>query len=186
MILAPMRYGDYVWPHNPRVYEIIYKRSIVCNKVPGGTYTLTDLGRQQRVLRGEGEFAGQGAYDEFKKLACMFYITEPLTLIHPIWQNAPAWLVYLRLRQEPREDYVAYEFEFWECFNGYELKAREITPPPEEVNAPAVRLTHTVKWGDTLWGIATKNGLTLEELFALNGQLRNMNLIYPGDIIYLN
>ena len=38
-----MRYKDYVWPHNPRVYSIDYERKMAVNKVPFGTYHLQDL-----------------------------------------------------------------------------------------------------------------------------------------------
>ena len=68
-----MRYKDYVWPHNPRVYTIEYKRTMGARKVPFGRYHLQDLGPAQRVMRGEGEFVGEGAYGEFKKLATVFY-----------------------------------------------------------------------------------------------------------------
>ena len=71
MTLSPMRYGDYTWPHNPKTYEIDYKRRIICHKIPFGLYALADMGRDQRILRGEGEFVEAGAYDEFKKLATM-------------------------------------------------------------------------------------------------------------------
>lgn len=187
MILSPMRYGSYVWPHNPRVYEIEYNRRIVCHKIPGGLYALSDMGRDQRILRGEGEFAGEGAYEEFKKLACMFYLDEPQTLVHPIWQSAPAWFVGLKLRQEPREDYVSYEFEFWECFDGYELSAKKIEKPlDEKVTAPAQRISHELKWGDTLWGLAVDNGMTLNRLLELNPQIKNPNIYCVGDIVYLS
>ena len=86
MRLASMRYKDYVWPHNPRVYTIEYKRTMGARKVPFGRYHLQDLGPAQRVMRGEGEFVGEGAYGEFKKLATVFYAGGPgllvLSLIH--------------------------------------------------------------------------------------------------------
>ena len=34
--LAAMRYKDYVWPHNPRVYTIDYQRTMGERKVPFG------------------------------------------------------------------------------------------------------------------------------------------------------
>ena len=185
-----MRYGDYVWPHNPRIYEIEYKRRIVSYRMPFGLYTLSDLGRDHRVLKGAGEFAGAGAYDEFKKLACLFYAREPKTLVHPIWQSAPAWLVSLRLKQEPREDYVSYEFEFWECYEGYDLKPKELfkAESAESVGntTEMEKKSYTVVRGDTLWGIATRNSMSLAELLALNPQIRNPNLIYVGDTVYLS
>ena len=36
-----------------------------------------------------------------------------------------------------------------------------------------------------MWGIAQRNGLTLEELVALNPQIRNPNRIYVGDVVFL-
>ncbi|MGI5979340.1 MAG: LysM peptidoglycan-binding domain-containing protein [Oscillospiraceae bacterium] len=189
MTLSPMRYGDYVWPHNPKTYEIDYKRRIVCHKIPFGLYVLRDMGREQRILRGEGEFVGDGAYDAFKKLASTFYNDRPQTLVHPVWQAAPAWFVELRLLQEPRKDYVRYQFEFWECWDGYELAMREVTqtaPSTDAQTDSGVRKSYTLRWGDTLWGLARDNGLTLSQLLALNPQIRNPNIYRVGDVIYLS
>src|SRR5581483_1703660 len=41
--------------------------------------------------------------------------------------------------------------------------------------------TYIVKHGDTLWDIARTHGVSLAELEAANLQIRNPNLIYPGD-----
>ena len=40
---------------------------------------------------------------------------------------------------------------------------------------------YRVVQGDTLWGIAQKFGVSLETLVALNPQIKNPNLIQPGD-----
>ena len=40
---------------------------------------------------------------------------------------------------------------------------------------------YTVKKGDTLWGIAKQYGVALTALIAANPQIKNPNLIYPGD-----
>ena len=87
MNLAPMRYKDYVWPHNPETYTISFKRQVAVAKVPFGRYGMQDLGMSYRVMEGEGVFAGKGAYDEFKKLASVFYQGGPGLLIHPVWQG---------------------------------------------------------------------------------------------------
>jgi len=42
---------------------------------------------------------------------------------------------------------------------------------------------HTVKKGDTLSAIARAYGTTLSAVIALNPQIKNPNLIYPGDRI---
>ena len=118
MLLAPMRYKDYSWPHNPRVYSIDYERKMAVNKIPFGYYFLQDLGRTRRVMRGEGEFCGEDAYAQFGELANVFYEKGPGILIHPLWQTASAYFVELRLEQEPRPWYVRYSFAFWEEGNG--------------------------------------------------------------------
>ena len=103
MNLAPMRYKDYVWPHNPETYTISFKRQVAVAKVPFGRYGMQDLGMSYRVMEGEGVFAGKGAYDEFKKLASVFYQGGPGLLIHPVWQASQAYFVLLELAQQPLE-----------------------------------------------------------------------------------
>lgn len=192
MRLTPMRYKTFVWPYNPRVYEIDYKRNVAVHKVPFGYYALQDMGRTCRVMKGEGEFCGAGAYALFGRLACLFYEGTPGVLVHPLWQTASAYLVELSLRQEPAENYVAYSFEFWEDFTGYETGAKLVSSAEtasasaEAVSAAAPdggKKWHTVVYGDTLWAVARANGLTLAALIALNPQIKNPNLIYPGDAV---
>ena len=81
--LQPMRYKDYVWPHNPRSYQITYRREVAVQKVPYGYYTMENLGQNCRVMTGSGEFVGPGAYEEFKRLATVYYTGGEGILVHP-------------------------------------------------------------------------------------------------------
>ena len=186
-----MRFKDYVWPHNPRVYEIEYRRDVVSHRVPFGTYILQNMGREHRVLRGEGEFAGPGAYAEFKRLATVFYDTTPGVLVHPLWDTAKAYFVALRLRQEPEENYVAYSFEFWECFDGY---GAAITPGPAPVaeaeeakpagtggEGPPVVVVYEL----TLLQVAAQYGVPIADLLAMNQNVRNVNEVLNSATIRL-
>lgn len=185
MRLAAMRYKDYVWPHNPRVYTIEYQRNMAAHKVPFGRYQLQDLGPAQRVMQGEGAFVGEGAYDEFKKLATVFYQEGPGLLVHPVWQTSSAYFVALSLAQEPRADYVRYTFTFWEDYRGQSggLRTEQQAVPTGGSSAPETggAVFHTVARGETLWGIARKYGVGLTELIALNPQIKNPNLILAGE-----
>lgn len=157
------------------------------HKVPYGRYCLQDLGPAQRVMRGEGEFVGEGAYEEFKKLATVFYTSGPGLLVHPVWQCSNAYFVELSLRQEPRADYVRYTFAFWEGYDGQSTTLKEQRRETAAAGGTGARseeksqgVWHTVARGDSLWALARQYGVSLAELIALNPQIRNPNLIYVG------
>lgn len=191
MELSPMRYKDFIWPHNPRTYTIEYTRVMANHKVPFGRYHLQDLGLTRRVMRGEGEFIGEKAYDQFKALATVFYQNGPGILIHPVWQAASAYFVELSLAQEPRKDYVRYTFAFWEDFSGYqagENRGASAGTDGGEATAPQAKgdgVWHTVVKGETLWKIARSYDVALEEVIARNPQIKNPNLIYPGEKVQI-
>ena len=197
MILSPMRFKNFGWPHNPRVYSITYERKIAVHKIPFGRHYLQSLGQTRRVMKGDGEFVGEGAYDTFKALASVFYEDTPGTLVHPVWVATTVWFVGLELRQEPRQDYVAYSFEFWEVLpdsGATGLTAVTVSNQTASADggsvsdrassgstAPASQKEwYTVVKGDTLWGISRRYGMTLNRIISLNPQISNPNLIYPG------
>ena len=183
MGLSPMRFKEYIWPYNPKRYEILYQQQVVSHKVPFGTYLLQQMGRTKRILRGEGEFVGEGAYAEFKKLATVFYDETPGMLVHPVWQSAKAYFVALSLKQEPREDYVHYSFEFWECPPAVQSVSSVPKAEPEVLDSDAEENWYTIVKGDTLWSVANRYGMELSALLAMNPQIKNPNLIYSGDRI---
>ncbi len=191
MELASMKYKDFTWPHNPRTYTIDYRRSMAEHKVPFGRCHLQDLGPTRRVMKGEGEFVGPDAYDTFKALASTFYSDGPGALIHPVWQSANVYFVELSLAQEPKKDYVKYSFTFWEGYDGYQAYARSSAAEPTGADGGESPVSqsaggeaavwHTVAKGECLWSIAAKYGVSLTAVIALNPQLKNPNLIYPGE-----
>ena len=186
MNLTPMRYKSYTWPHNPRVYSIDFQRPVAVHKMPFGRYQLQDLGMGHRVMEGEGEFVGSGAYTEFQRLACVFYEDGPGLLVHPLWQVANAYFVALRVEQAPRPDYVRYSFAFWEDYDLYDgLAVRSGGSVSSGGNSAAPSSSqaayHRVTQGDTRWALASRYGVTLTELIALNPQIKNPNLIRVGE-----
>lgn len=187
-MLSPMRYKNYIWPHNPRVYSIDYNKELVVHKIPFELYRLQNLGRTNRIMAGEGEFVGENAYSQFGMLANVFYENTPGLLVHPLWQVSNAYFVSLRLEQEPRPDYVRYSFVFWEDHSTEGDLALRVTGSTggteggtQSAWVSSATQYHRVVKGDTLWALAQTYGLTLSELVALNPQIKNPNLIYVGD-----
>lgn len=186
MNLTPMRYKSYTWPHNPRVYSIDFQRAMAVHKTPFSRYQLQDLGMGHRIMEGEGEFVGDGAYVEFQKLACVFYEDGPGLLVHPLWQVANAYFVSLRVEQQPRPDYVRYSFAFWEeygLYNGLASRVGERTGTAggSVSQTGSQPFYHRVVKGDTLWALAGRYGVSLAELVNLNPQIKNPNLILVGE-----
>ena len=183
MKLVPMRYKDYTWPHNPETCRVELGRKIAVQKVPFGAWFAQDLGAVHRVIRGEGVFAGEGAYEEFRRLEAVFRQSGPGLLVHPVWQSMQVHFAVLEVREEPRPDYVRYAFEFWEEGGASALKLLAEAPEQTEntaVPTPAAAY-HTVRKGDTLWGISRQYGVSLGSIIALNPGIKNPNLIYPGN-----
>lgn len=188
-----MRYKDYTWPHNPKVYSVERQRRLVVHQIPYGRCVIQDLGGMYRVLRGEGVFAGEGAYEQFRKLAAVFQEDGPGLLVHPVWQTERARFASLQVTEEPLPDYVRYRFEFWEDWSGYEGGLTEVDVSETQTNEMAESkqenreaTVYIVKKGDTLWGIAKRCGVTLTALIEANPQIKNPNLIYPGDRVNLS
>lgn len=184
MRLTPMRYKDYVWPNNPESYRIYFKRPIAVHKIPGGRCAMQDLGMSYRVLEGEGCFAGEGAYEEFKKLASVFCQSGAGVLVHPVWMTTSAYFVELEAMQEPLPDYVRYRFAFWEsCEAGAAL--RNVSASASARAAAQEKRYYTVLRGDTLWAIAARYDTTVQALMALNPQIKNPNRITTGERVRL-
>lgn len=194
MRLAPMRYKEFTWPHNPETYQVEHRRQVAVHKVPFGGYVLQDLGAGCRVLEGEGTFAGKDAYATFRALEQVFDQPGPGLLVHPVWPASNAYFVTLQLTEEPLPDFVRYRFAFWEDQGGYKAGLTEIAAGGTDEGgsaggasqpAPSYSGTYVVRKGDTLWGIAGRYGVALTDLIAANPQIKNPNLIYPGETVVI-
>ena len=151
MLLKPMRYKDYTWPHNPETYAVEYRRQVAAHKVPLGGYCLQDLGRTYRVLRGEGTFAGERAYEEFRTLAEVFDQAGPGLLVHPVWRTVSAYFVTLELLEAmaaERDDLAQYVYLFGYSpkygVSGRRIGSVTYRPQPYQRLRPLYEVTDTV------------------------------------------
>lgn len=183
-MLVPMKYKSFIWPQNPRVFEMEYQRTLRHCKVPlTELWTVQDLGRRARIIRGEGEFVGDSAYDSFKQLTELFNAGGKGVLYHPVWGSITAYLSKLSLREEPGEDYLAYRFEFMEALydstveddSGYYAYAQASTGKIRYVEAEE---------DDTVYTVAAMNDLTVAELMSLNPWIEDADMtLRTGQLI---
>lgn len=186
MQLAAMRFKDFTWPHNPEIYTAESRRRVVVHQTASGGCVFQELGGSYRILRGEGVFSGPRAYEQFQRLEEVFRSSGPGQLIHPVWKAQRAYFISLKLTEEPLPDFVRYSVEFWEepeAAPSVSILDRE--PGASFAGGEGASSggggVYTVKKGDTLWGIAKRHGTALADLIAANPQIKNPNLIYPGN-----
>ena len=112
MALTTMKYKEFVWPTSPSSYreewilEPEYSKDSLGNDVYNGMKPV------QLVISGSGAFFGEDAVSDFIDLAQLFEDDEPGDLEHPIWGTRYCYFTNLKMTQEPKEDYIAYEFTF--------------------------------------------------------------------------
>ena len=177
-MLAPMQYRDFVWPNNPRVFEVKYRRTLHSYKLPFSGYVVQNLGLQNKIIRGEGEFVGPQAYENFRKLAALFEENKGGKLVHPVWPTMRAYFASLSLKQEPKEDYISYSFEFWECEEQSGYTQNELDPDKSKYIS--------AQENDTLALIATRYSKQLADLIRINPQVKNPDSIVKGQIIRIS
>lgn len=66
-----------------------------------------------------------------------------------------------------------------------ERRLRRPAPPPGVPAPPSARIEYVVQPGDTLFSIARRYGLTVEEILRANPQITNPDLIMPGEVIFI-
>ena len=73
----------------------------------------------------------------------------------------------------------------WWVYAGQVLNIPTGYAYPPVVYYPTYGSTYVIKWGDTLGNIAASMGFSLADLLAVNPQIWNPSLIYPGQVINL-
>lgn len=164
-----MRYKTFTWPNDPRTYTLSCERQTAVHKIPMGGFVVQELGRTGTVMRGEGEFFGSNAYESFRQLLQVFQTPGEGLLVHPLWQTTRAYFTELRLTQEPRADYVAYAFTFCEGTGG---GSGGVTAASSGY--------YVMREADSLWSVAQRYALTMQQLLAMNPEIANPNRVRAG------
>lgn len=114
-------YKSFTWPQNPDHCKHTYVREPVYTKNEANETVFSGMGPKKLTITGSGAFFGATAYDDFRELALLFNETTLGGLVHPVLGTLRCFFTKLEMTQEPRSDYVAYEFEFREADSEGEL-----------------------------------------------------------------
>ena len=141
---------------------------------------MQNLGLQNKIIRGEGEFVGPQAYESFRRLAALFEENKGGKLVHPVWPTMRAYFASLSLKQEPKEDYISYSFEFWEYIGSAFEDSSEAIDDTDYGNPVSdisrVRY-YSAGENDTLRGISQLKGVALTVLMELNPEITNPDAV---------
>lgn len=114
--MESMKFKDYVWGNNPYTCSYTSQRDIVKHRYPElSGAELEGFSADGAVVTGSGEFFGEGAYNKWMELVEIYKDNAVGEFFHPVFRDIThAAMKKLDATVEPRENYVAYTFEFWE------------------------------------------------------------------------
>lgn len=169
-----MRFMGHTLHHNPHTLQVISNGNILQYCIPDFAELTESMGNKATVVKGEGVFYGENAFDQFMELKQLAKYRKAGVLsvggINPFY----AYLSELRLKCTPVDDYVEYSFTFIESAD-YKYKENSTAPTK-----------YTVKQTEDLWDISCKLNIPIERLIKLNPQLKNTYDISEGDVISIN
>ena len=110
--VATMQFKNFIWPMNPHTYKEERILEPEYSRDSNGNDVFNGMKPVQLVISGAGAFWGENALEDFRNLASCFMEDEPGDLVHPLWGTRYCYFTKLKMTQEPKEDYIAYEFTF--------------------------------------------------------------------------
>jgi LysM repeat protein len=168
MNLIPMSFKEYAWPCNPQSIQIERVRNAPEYTVPQSTGVVLDAGFAAKKVTGAGRFTGPDCEDRFSELTAVFLSGGSGTLRLPGMEPFQAVFSSLVRTGEAKPGCVGYAFVFLE----------DAAETPEPSGVPQV---YRCKGGETLWDVAGRYGIGVNELLAENPQIRLPNDLEAGE-----
>lgn len=159
MEISPMRFKSHTWNYNPEKIKILSQKEVVESIVPLDDNITESLGRNARVVTGEGCVFGENCFEEYYSIWDVFRDNTPGVLSIPEFAVMNAYFTSLSVIGEATDNLIRYSFTFTEVMD----TTREKSP----------KTVHIASDGESLWDIAYKYDITVEMLLELNPELKH-------------
>lgn len=126
-------------------------------KSPFGESSVQDMGRKNMKISGSGQLYGEDCAEQFERLFEVFKNSGKEVLSVPNLPSIYAVFEKLEIKGEPKPNVLEYSFVF-----------REIMEKKEKT----VITYFDCENGQTLWDIAYKTGVKIDELVRLNPDVK--------------
>ncbi len=169
-----MRFMGHTLHHNPHTLTVTSSANIYQQNIVGLTAVVHNMGNNATIVKGEGVFYGESAFEQYLLLKQLYNTCQAGVLsvsdINPMY----AYLSDLKLKCTPIDNYVEYTFTFTQV-SDYS-KAENSTAPTQYI----------VQQNEDLWDISNKLNIPIEDLIAYNPSLKSTYSIAQGDVIKIN
>lgn len=171
---SQMKYKDFVFDYNPKQINIENRKNLVEIKLPFLGSVIQDLGREKRVVTGNGEFFGSDCIEKFNELSRLSQDNQSGFLFIPGIDPFRAFLKNIKMSADPTPNLISYSFEFWEDTSLENTNFQNLNPT-----------YHIVQPGETLWDISRLYNISTHKLLSLNPDIKRPNLLSVGQKVML-
>ena len=167
---VPMKFGEYVWHHNPQNISFECDRSVAEMKSPFGESSVQDMGRKNMKISGSGQLYGEDCAEQFERLFEVFRNSGKEVLSVPNLPSIYAVFEKLEIRGEPKPNVLEYSFVF-----------REVMEKKQQDKIDV----YTAENGECLWDVSYKFGVPIDTLVKLNPSVKRPDISLGGKAVKL-
>lgn len=169
-----MIFKSFKWPVEPKTINVSMSKNLKTDFLPHIGIKQTAINRSYKIISGNGELKGENCSKQFAQLADIFIENSSGQLIIPSFAPIQAFFVELSITSSNSADSLNYKFKFIEdCSH----KSSDVTATNQTY--------YTIKNHESLWEVAKKFNIYIEDLIQKNPHIPSPYSTKPGDKIKL-
>ncbi len=166
------RFDGVFFSHDPKTLKITRKNDVKNERLASGKLLSGNILQGPVKITGTGELYGENCARDFTKLMNAYAKRKASVLSVPYVGAVRAVLTELSMLCEPKAGYIGISFAFDSVHGGEKPKVK---------NAPY----RTAEENEDLWDIAYEEGMSINELTALNPHIRFIDSLNEGERVRL-